>query len=72
MGVSCRFPQHFELVNNYSQIFNVHSVSYIRHVEIHTFEPAVLKPSSVEVESAAAISRKNKMINNDPAKFVRP
>jgi len=38
--------------NYFSQILNVHGVSEVRQVEIHTAEPLVPKPSALEVELA--------------------
>jgi len=36
--------------NYFSQLFNVHGVSNVRHTEIHTAEPLVPEPSVFEVE----------------------
>jgi hypothetical protein len=38
--------------NYFSQILNVHGVSDVRQVEIHTAEPLVPEPSALEVELA--------------------
>jgi hypothetical protein len=37
---------------NFSQLFNVHTVSDIRQIEIHIAEPLVLDPAIFEVEIA--------------------
>jgi len=34
------------------QLLNVHAFNDVRHTEIHTAEPLVLKPSAFEVELA--------------------
>jgi hypothetical protein len=44
--------------NYFSQLLNVHRVSDFRQREIHTSEPLVPDPSSLEVESAIAKLRK--------------
>jgi hypothetical protein len=41
--------------NYFSQLLNVHNVSDVRQVEIHTAEPLVPDPSRLEVETAIAI-----------------
>jgi hypothetical protein len=38
--------------NYFSQLLNVHRVSDVRQIEIHTAEPLVPDPSSIEVEIA--------------------
>jgi hypothetical protein len=40
--------------NYFSQSLNVHGVSDVRQIEIHTAEPLVRDPSSFEVEIATA------------------
>jgi hypothetical protein len=40
--------------NYYAALFNVHRVSGVRQIEIHTAEPLVPDPSSFEVEIAIA------------------
>jgi hypothetical protein len=40
--------------NYFSQILNIHRVSDVRQVEIHTAEPLVPEPSPFEVEIAIA------------------
>jgi hypothetical protein len=37
---------------NFSQMFNMHGFSDIRHIEIHTAEPPVLETNGFEVEMA--------------------
>jgi hypothetical protein len=45
--------------NNYfSQLLNVHNVSDVRHIEIHTAESLVPGPSHLEVEIAIAKLKK--------------
>jgi len=46
--------------NHFSQVFNVHGVSYLRQTEIHTAEPLVLEPSAFEVEVATENLRSHK------------
>jgi len=41
-----RWRKHF------SQLFNVHGVNAVRHIEIHTAEPLVPEPSAFGVELA--------------------
>jgi len=36
----------------FSQLLNVHVVNDVRHIEIHTAEPLVPEPSSLEFELA--------------------
>jgi hypothetical protein len=38
--------------NCFSQLLNVHSVSEVRHIEVHTAEPLVPGPSRLEVKIA--------------------
>jgi len=38
--------------NHFSQLLNVHRVSYVRRTEIHTAEPLVPQPSAFEAEMA--------------------
>jgi hypothetical protein len=38
--------------NYFSQLLNVHNVSDVRQIEVHTAEPLVLGPSHLEVEIA--------------------
>jgi hypothetical protein len=40
--------------NYSSQLLNMHSISYVRQIEIHTAEPSVSGPSHLEVEIATA------------------
>jgi hypothetical protein len=46
--------------NYFSQLLNVHGVSDVRQVEIHTAEPLVLEPSHFEVQTATANLKKYK------------
>jgi len=45
-SILVRWRKHF------SQLFNVHGVKYVRHIEIHTAEPQVPESSVSEVELA--------------------
>jgi hypothetical protein len=38
--------------NNFSQLLNVHNVSDVRQIEVHTVEPLVPGPGRLEVEIA--------------------
>jgi hypothetical protein len=40
--------------NYFSQLLNVHNVSTVRQIEVHTTEPLVPGPSYLEVETAIA------------------
>jgi hypothetical protein len=51
--------------NLLSQLLNVHNVSDDRRTEIHTAEPLLPYPSSVEVEIAVAKIRDHKSPGND-------
>jgi hypothetical protein len=46
--------------NYFSQLLNVHNVSDVRQIEVHTAEPLVPGPSHLEVEIAIAELRKYK------------
>jgi hypothetical protein len=46
--------------NHFSQLLNVHNVSDVRQIEIHTAEPLVPGPSRLEVEIAIAKLKKYK------------
>jgi hypothetical protein len=35
---------------NYSQLLNVHNVSHVRQIEMHTAEPLVLAPICFEIQ----------------------
>jgi hypothetical protein len=50
------FKRHYQPGN--SQLLNVHRVSDVRQIEIHTAEPLVPDPSPFEVEIAIAKFRK--------------
>jgi hypothetical protein len=48
-------PQHFEYVEElHFSVIDVHLVSDVRQIEIHTAEPLVRDPSPSEVETATA------------------
>jgi hypothetical protein len=60
--------------NNYfSQLLNIHRVSDVRQIEIHTAEPLVLEPSPFEVEIAISKLRKYKSpgIDEIPAELIQ-
>jgi hypothetical protein len=42
----------------FSQLLNVHNVSDVRQIEVHTAEPLVPSPSRLEVETAIAKLKK--------------
>jgi hypothetical protein len=44
----------------FSQLLNVHNVSDVRQIQIHTAEPLVPGPSHIEVEIATATLKKYK------------
>jgi hypothetical protein len=46
--------------NYFSQLLNVHNVSDVRQIEVHTAEPLVSGPSRLEVEIAIAKLKKYK------------
>jgi hypothetical protein len=51
--------------NYFSQLLNVHNVSDVRQIEVHTAEPLVCGPSRLEVEIAIAKLRKYKSPGSD-------
>jgi hypothetical protein len=51
--------------NYFSQLLNVHKVSDVRQIEIHTAEPLVPGPSRLEVEIAVAKLKKWKSPGSD-------
>ena len=59
--------------NYFSHILNVHGVSDVRHAEIHTAEPLVPEPSSLEVEVAIEKlkSHKSPGIDQIPAELIK-
>jgi hypothetical protein len=61
--------------NYFSQLLNVHNVSIVRQIEIHTAEPLVPGPSRLEVEIAIAIAmlKKYKSPGSDqiPAQLIQ-
>jgi hypothetical protein len=42
------------LKNSFSQLLNVHNVSHVMHIEVHTAETLVPSPSRLEDETAIA------------------
>jgi hypothetical protein len=59
--------------NYFSQLLNVHNVSDVRQMEVHTFEPLVPGPSCLEVEIAIAELKKYKSPGSDqiPAELIQ-
>jgi hypothetical protein len=51
--------------NYFPQLLNVHNVSDVRQIEIHTAEPLVPGPSCLEVEIATAKLEKYKSPSSD-------
>jgi hypothetical protein len=51
--------------NYFSQLLNVHRVSDVRQIEIHTAEPLVPDPSPFEVKIAIAKLKKHKSPGGD-------
>jgi hypothetical protein len=51
--------------NYFSQLLNVHNVSDVRQIEVHTAEPLVPGPSRLEVEIAIAKLKKYKSPGSD-------
>jgi hypothetical protein len=59
--------------NYFSQLLNVHNVSDVRQIEVHTAEPLVSGSSRLEVEIAVAKLKKYKSSGSDqiPAEFIQ-
>jgi hypothetical protein len=59
--------------NYFSQLLNVHNVSDVRQIEVHTAEPLVPGPSHLEVEIAIAKLGKYKSPSSDkiPAELIQ-
>jgi hypothetical protein len=59
--------------NYFSQLLNVHNISDLRQIEVHTAEPLVPGPSRLEVEIAIAKLKKYKSLGNDqiPAELIQ-
>jgi hypothetical protein len=59
--------------NYFSQLLNVHNVSDVRRIEVHTAEPLVPGPSRHEVETAIAKLKKCKSPGSDqiPAELIQ-
>jgi hypothetical protein len=51
--------------NYFSQLLNVHNISDVRQIEVHTAEPLVPGPSCLEAEIATAKMRKYKSPSSD-------
>jgi hypothetical protein len=51
--------------NYFSQLLNVHNVSTVTHIEVHTAEPLVPGPSHLEAETAIAKLKKYKSPGSD-------
>jgi hypothetical protein len=59
--------------NYFSQLLNVHNVSDVRQIEVHTAEPLVPGPNRLEVEIAIAKLKKYKSPGSDqiPAELIQ-
>jgi hypothetical protein len=59
--------------NYFSQLLNVHNVSDVRQIEVHTAEPLVPGPSRLEVEIAIAKLKRYKSPGSDqiPAELIQ-
>jgi hypothetical protein len=59
--------------NYFSQVLNVHNVSDVRQIEVHTAEPLVPGPSRLEVDIAIAKLKKYKSPITDqiPAELIQ-
>jgi hypothetical protein len=59
--------------NYFSQLLNVHHVSDVRQIEVHTAEPLIPSPSRLEVEIAVAKLKKYKSLGSDqiPAEQIQ-
>jgi hypothetical protein len=49
----------------FSQLLNIHDVSDVRQIEIHTTEPLISGPSCLQVETAIAKLKKYKSPGSD-------
>jgi hypothetical protein len=59
--------------NYFSQLLNVHNVSKVMKIEVHTAEPLVPGPSSLEVKFAIAKLKKYKLPGSEeiPAELIQ-
>jgi hypothetical protein len=59
--------------NYFSHLLNVHNVSDVRQIEVHTAKPLVPSPSCLEVETAIAKLKKYKSPVSDqiPAELIQ-
>jgi hypothetical protein len=59
--------------NYFSQLLNVHNISDVGQIEVHTYEPLVPGPSRLEVEIAIAKLKKYKSPGSDqiPAELIQ-
>jgi hypothetical protein len=59
--------------NYFSELLNVHNVSDVRQIEVHTAEPLVPSPSRLEVEIAIPKLKKYKSPGSDqiPAELIQ-
>jgi hypothetical protein len=55
----------YRLKSYFSQLLNVHDVSDVRQIEMHTAEPLVPGPSHLEVEISVAKLKKYKSPGSD-------
>jgi hypothetical protein len=71
MEICLRIPTRWK--NYFSQLLNVHNVSDVRQIEVHTAEPLVPGPSRLEVEIAIAKFKKYKSPGSDqiPAELIQ-
>ena len=51
--------------NHFPQLLNVHRVSYVRQIEIHTAKPLVPEPSAFEFEMATEKLKQHKSPGTD-------
>ena len=59
--------------NHFTQLFNVHGVSDVRHIEIHTAEPLVPEPSAFEFELVIEKLKRDKSLGFDqiPGELIK-
>jgi hypothetical protein len=64
---------HLHWKNYFSQLLNVHRVSDVRQIEIHTAEPLVPDPSPIKVEIATENLKRYKSPGSDriPAELIQ-
>jgi hypothetical protein len=59
--------------NHFSQLFSVHGVSDVRQIDIHTAEPLVPQPSTLEAEMAIEKLKRHRSpdIDQIPAELIK-